>query len=68
MSRFFKGLTGVIYWLGFLISIIFAYFFITMEGTSTNPLWLNLVIIIAPFTLGWIIKFIFTGNGKFLPF
>ncbi len=67
MSDFLERLTGVIHWLGFLFSGFLAYLFFS-EGTSTNPLWMNIAIVIAPNAMGWLIKFIFTGNGKFLPF
>jgi hypothetical protein len=29
---------------------------------------MNIAIVVAPNALGWLIKFIFTGNSKFLPF
>ncbi len=61
-------MTQVIHWLGFLLSIFLAVVFISAEGVSTNPIWLNIVIIIAPNTFGWLIKFIFTGSFRFLPF
>jgi hypothetical protein len=67
MSNFLERLTGVIHWLGFLFSGLLAYLFFS-EGSSTNPLWMNIVIVVAPNALGWLIKFIFTGNNKFLPF
>ena len=68
MSDFIERLAGVIHWIAFLVSGFLAYFIFFSEGTSTNTLWLNIGIIITPNTLGWLIKFVFTGNGKFLPF
>ena len=58
----------IIHWLGFIISVSVAGFLISLEGTSTNPLWLNFVIIVVPNTIGWVIKFIFTGNARYFPF
>jgi|TARA_B100001094_G_scaffold197503_1_gene191557 hypothetical protein len=58
----------IIHWLGFIISVSLAGFLISLEGASTNPLWLNFVIIVVPNTIGWVIKFIFTGNGRYFPF
>tara|TARA_B100000767_G_scaffold266768_1_gene284621 strand:- start:688 stop:894 length:207 start_codon:yes stop_codon:yes gene_type:complete len=68
MSDFLERLAGVIHWLGFLFSGYLAYLIFFSEGTSTNPLWMNIAIVVAPNALGWLIKFIFTGNSKFLPF
>lgn len=66
MSGFFKRLAVVIHWFGFLASALIAYAFIT--ETSSNPLWISIMITLMPNTAGWLIKFIFTGDGKFLPF
>jgi hypothetical protein len=66
MSGFFERLTGIIHWIGFLISLLIGYLLIT--ETNNNGLLLNTFFILMPNTLGWLIKFIFTGNGKFLPF
>lgn len=61
-------MSKIIHWLGFIISVSLASFLISLEGASTNPLWLNFVIIVVPNTIGWVIKFIFTGNGRYFPF
>lgn len=66
MSDFLERLTGVLHWFGFIISVFVAYLFFT--ETTDNPMWLSLVIILIPNTIGWLIKFVFTGNGKFFPF
>ena len=66
MRDFLERLAGVIHWFGFLISVFFAYMFFT--ETSSNPFWLSVVIILLPNSAAWLLKFIFTGNGKFLPF
>ena len=65
MDNFFERLCSVIHWIGFLISLGIAYMFLTMN--STNPLWLDILITLFPNTVGWLIKYIFTGNGKFFP-
>ena len=66
MSDFFERLAGLIHWFGFLVSLFLAYIFIT--ETSTDPFWLQVLIILMPNTAAWLIKFVFTGNGNFLPF
>ena len=32
------------------------------------PAWVNALIVLAPNTLGWLIKYTVTGNSNFLPF
>jgi len=66
MSDFLERLTGVLHWFGFIISVFVAYLFFT-DGYD-SPMLLSLVIILIPNTIGWLIKFVFTGNGKFFPF
>ncbi len=61
-------MTQAIHWIGFLLSAFLAIIFFTAEGTSTNPIWLNVLIIIAPNTITWLIKFIFTGSFRYFPF
>ena len=65
MKSFLERLTGVIHWIGFGISLALAY---TLFNDINNGLALNIFIILMPNTLGWLIKYIFTGNGKYLPF
>lgn len=65
MRSFLERLTGVIHWIGFGISLAFAY---TLFNDINNGLAFNIFIILTPNTLGWLIKYIFTGNGKYLPF
>ena len=66
MKSFFERLTGVIHWIGFGLSMLLAYFLFT--STNNNGLALNVFMTLTPNTIGWLIKYIVTGNGKFLPF
>ena len=66
MKSFLERLTGVIHWIGFGISLALAYALFTT--VNNNGLAFNIFIILTPNTLGWLIKYIFTGNGKYLPF
>ena len=64
-------MTQAIHWFGFLLSAFLAIFFISAIyslGASSNPIWLNALIIIAPNTIGWLIKLTFTGNFRYFPF
>ena len=66
MDNFFERIALVVHWVAFLLSLGIAYMFIT--GESSNPLWGDILIVLFPNTVGWLINFIFTGNGKFFPF
>ena len=66
MDNFFGRLALVVHWIGFFISLSIAYLVI-VEDTSM-PLWGNILLVLFPNTVGWLINFIFTGNGKFFPF
>ena len=68
MSDFLKRLTGVFHWICFLISVLIAFFILSQSANNPNPLWLTLLMILTPNVIGWLIKYIFTGNSKFLPF
>tara|TARA_B100000212_G_C26925643_1_gene343912 strand:+ start:102 stop:317 length:216 start_codon:yes stop_codon:yes gene_type:complete len=66
MESFLVRLCSVVHWIAFLITCLFMYVILT--GESGNPFLLNFIVALIPNTLGWLIKYIFTGNGKFLPF
>tara|TARA_B100001250_G_C19779178_1_gene781023 strand:+ start:342 stop:542 length:201 start_codon:yes stop_codon:yes gene_type:complete len=66
MRGFLGRLTGVIHWIGFGISLALAYTLFT--STNNNGLAFNVLITLTPNTVGWLIKYIFIGNGKYLPF
>tara|TARA_B100001175_G_C19356042_1_gene564724 strand:+ start:425 stop:625 length:201 start_codon:yes stop_codon:yes gene_type:complete len=66
MSNFLERLTGVIHWIGFAMSLLVAYLLFT--STNSNGLAFNVIFTLTPNTLGWLIKYIFTGDGKYLPF
>ena len=69
MNSFLERLTLAIHWIGFLISLlsIFAYF---MYGVDFNNYeWVGaFVMILIPNTIGWFIKWLFTGNSNYFPF
>ena len=66
MESFLARLCAVVHWIAFLITCGFMY--VILSGESTNPFLFNFIAALIPNTIGWLIKFIFTGNGKFLPF
>ena len=83
MSDFLKRLTGVFHWICFLISVFIAFFAVSMDCCYcfrsstcyvegyTKPIaeYLStLQLILIPNVIGWLVKYIFTRNGKFLPF
>ena len=68
MKNFLERLTGVVHWCGFLLSGLLIYLVFFSFEPSTNPFWLNFVLVMIPNMLGWLIKYIVTGNNKFLPF
>jgi hypothetical protein len=67
MKGFLERLTGVIHWIGLggSVGLVYLLFF---EYSNDYPLWGNALIVLAPNTLGWLIKYIVTGNSNFLPF
>ena len=66
MTGFLKRLTGLIHWAGFLMTVFVSYLYLT-EPVNYEPL-MKVFIALLPNTIGWLIKYIFTGNSKFLPF
>lgn len=68
MSNFFERLAGVIHWIGFLITCYALYLFISDPGLQSDPIWFSVIVALIPNTIGWLIKYIFTGDGKFFPF
>lgn len=67
MKGFFERLTLVIHWIGFGGSL-FLVFLLFFKYSNDYPTWANALIVLAPNTLGWLIKYIVTGNSNFLPF
>lgn len=67
MKGFFERLTLVIHWIGFGGSVILVYV-LFFKYSNDYPTWANALIVLAPNTLGWLIKYIVTGNSNFLPF
>ena len=67
MSGFFERLTLLIHWAGFILTLLISYFYLTEPVQSYEPL-MKIFIAILPNTIGWIIKYVFTGNRKFFPF
>ena len=61
----FERLTLLIHWAGFLLTLWISY--MLTEPVNYEPL-MKIFIAILPNTIGWLIKYIFTGNGKFFPF
>lgn len=66
MSDFLERLTGIIHWAGFLLSVYVAYLYMTSPA-NLEPL-MKFFLVLLPNSMGWLIKYVFTGNGKFLPF
>ena len=67
MKGFFERLTLVIHWIG-LGGSVFGAYLVLFEFSDDYPIWFNALIVLAPNTLGWLIKYIVTGNSNFLPF
>ena len=67
MKSFLERLTLVIHWIG-LGSSVFVAYLVLFELPDDYPIWFTTLMILIPNTLGWLIKYIFTGNGKYLPF
>ena len=65
MSDFLERLTGLIHWVGFLITLWVAYMYLT-EPTNID-LWFQIFATLLPNTCGWLVKYIFTGNNNFFP-
>ena len=66
MSGFLERLTLLIHWAGFLLTLWVSYMYIT-EPVNYEPL-MKVFIALLPNSCGWLIKYVFTGNGKFFPF
>ena len=67
MKGFLERLTLVIHWIG-LGGSVFAAYFVFFELPDDYPIWFTFLIIWIPNTLGWLIKYIVTGNSNFMPF
>ena len=61
-----ERLASVLHWIGFLISIFIVV--MTISFSDPNDYLIYFVIALVPNTIGWLIKYIFTGDGNFFPF
>ena len=61
-----ERLASVTHWIGFLISIFILV--MTIPSSDPNDYLIYFVIALVPNTVGWLIKYIFTGDGNFFPF
>ena len=68
MESFLARFCSVVHWIAFLITCGLLYTIISLSGESANPFLFNFIAALIPNTIGWLIKFIFTGNGNFFPF
>ena len=66
MESFLVRLCSVIHWIAFLITCGLIY--VVFSVNNPDELLLNFSLALVPNTIGWLVKFIFTGNGKFFPF
>ena len=69
MNSFLKRLTSVIHWIAFLISLAVLYMvFSDPYISSGSTLFFKVIIVLIPNTIGWLIKYISTGDSNFFPF
>ncbi|MBH36398.1 MAG: hypothetical protein CMD89_00495 [Gammaproteobacteria bacterium] len=70
MNSFLERLTSVIHWIAFLITLAVAYMVFTDPYISSDstPLFFKVIIVLIPNTIGWLIKYISTGDSNFFPF
>jgi len=69
MNSFLKRLTSVIHWIAFLISLAVLYMvFSDPYISSGSTLFFKVIIVLIPNTIGWLIKYISTGDSNFYPF
>lgn len=71
MSNFMERLALVIHTIAFLITLLFAYVFINDNvsgGTGMTGLLINIALALIPNTIGWVIKYLITGDTYFFPF
>ena len=66
MDSFLVRFCSVIHWIAFLITCGLIY--VVFSVYNPDELLLNFSLALVPNTIGWLVKFIFTGNGKFFPF
>jgi hypothetical protein len=66
MSSFLERLTSVIHWIAFLMSILIVV--MTLSYSDPDDYLIYFVFALVPNTIGWLIKYIFTGDGNFFPF
>jgi len=67
MNSFLVKLCSVIHWIGFLMTCWLIYVILSVTNQIDELSLINLTALV-PNTIGWLIKFIFTGNGRFFPF
>ena len=67
MNSFLVRLCSIIHWIAFLITCYGIYIVFSVTNLDEKLSLINLTVLI-PNTIGWLIKFIFTGNSRFFPF
>ena len=72
MNSFLERLTLVIHWIAFLITLlIYFYMFvgnIGILGDTWAEFFFGIVFGLIPNTIGWLIKYVLTGNSDYFPF
>ncbi len=70
MNSFLERLTLVIHWIAFLITLFFVYGMWGLEGSGDTwaEFLVAIVIVLIPNTIGWLIKYVLTGNSDYFPF
>ena len=67
MESFLVRLCSAIHWIAFLITCWLIYVVFSNSNNLEELSLINLTALV-PSIIGWLIKFIFTGNGRFFPF
>lgn len=67
MNSFLERLTSVIHWIAFLITLAIAYTVFT-DPFPSYGFYIKAILVLIPNTIGWLIKYIFTGDSNFFPF
>ena len=67
MESFLVRLCSAIHWIAFLITCWLIYVVFSNSNNLEELSLINLTALVLNI-IGWLIKFIFTGNGRFFPF
>lgn len=71
MNSFLERLTLVIHWIAYLITVIagvFVVYGIIRVYETWAEVFVYLGVALTPNTIGWLIKYILTGNSDYFPF